>query len=188
MKTLIIIANPIKTSFTHALAESYQENCGNECKIVDLYDEKQEYLRYDNKEQLRDAKNPWELLRNQNQEKIAWADELVFFFPVWWGSIPAILKNYFDANFSSGFAFRFVSWKKMPEKLLIDKTAKVYCQCDWPGFILKIPFILWINIKWYLTRAILGFCGIKTTDFKLYDDISNMWQEEREEIVSNMWK
>ncbi len=188
MKTLIIIANPSKTSFTHALAESYQKNCGNECKVVDLYDETQEYLRYESKEQLIMSKHPGENLRNLNQEKIAWADELVFFFPVWWGSMPAILKNYFDTNFSSGFAFKFIEGKNMPNKLLTWKTAKVYCLCDGPWFILKIPFILGINLKWYITRAILGFCGIKTTDFQLFNSIKDSSDEKREEILGSMWK
>ncbi|MDJ1134080.1 NAD(P)H-dependent oxidoreductase [Streptomyces iconiensis] len=39
------------------------------------------------------------------QEKIAWADTLVFHFPMWWFGPPAILKGWFDRVLVQGFAF-----------------------------------------------------------------------------------
>lgn len=39
------------------------------------------------------------------QEKIAWADTLVFHFPLWWFGPPAILKGWFDRVLVQGFAF-----------------------------------------------------------------------------------
>jgi NAD(P)H dehydrogenase (quinone) len=41
------------------------------------------------------------------QEKILWADEIVLVFPIWWGDMPAIMKNWMDCNFMSGFAFKY---------------------------------------------------------------------------------
>jgi hypothetical protein len=43
----------------------------------------------------------------------------------------------------------------MPEKLLTDKTAKVFATCDAPGFVYKIPFILGINLKKFLKSSTL---------------------------------
>ncbi|MGW7515231.1 NAD(P)H-dependent oxidoreductase [Streptomyces sp. NPDC054796] len=39
------------------------------------------------------------------QEKIAWADALVFQFPLWWHGPPAILKGWFDRVLVQGLAF-----------------------------------------------------------------------------------
>jgi NAD(P)H dehydrogenase (quinone) len=39
------------------------------------------------------------------QEKIRQADALVIQFPLWWYSMPAILKGWFDRVFVNGFAF-----------------------------------------------------------------------------------
>ena len=39
------------------------------------------------------------------QAKVAWADVLVFQFPLWWFGPPAILKGWFDRVFVQGFAF-----------------------------------------------------------------------------------
>jgi NAD(P)H dehydrogenase (quinone) len=41
----------------------------------------------------------------EEQQKIAWADTLVFQFPLWWYGMPAILKGWFDRIFVKGFAF-----------------------------------------------------------------------------------
>jgi len=39
------------------------------------------------------------------QRKIAWADTLIFIFPLWWYSMPAILKGWFDRVMAFGFAY-----------------------------------------------------------------------------------
>jgi multimeric flavodoxin WrbA len=39
------------------------------------------------------------------QRKVADADLVIFHFPVWWFSMPAILKGWFDRVFSRGFAY-----------------------------------------------------------------------------------
>jgi putative NADPH-quinone reductase len=57
------------------------------------------------------------------QEKILAANELVFIFPIWWGDAPAILKNFIDCNFHSGFAFRYENGKSVG--LLKGKSARI---------------------------------------------------------------
>lgn len=39
------------------------------------------------------------------QEKLDWADAVVFGFPLWWFGMPAILKGWFDRVFVKGFAY-----------------------------------------------------------------------------------
>jgi NAD(P)H dehydrogenase (quinone) len=41
----------------------------------------------------------------EEQRKIAWADTLVFHFPLWWFGPPAIMKGWFDRVLVQGFAF-----------------------------------------------------------------------------------
>ncbi|QFR39772.1 NAD(P)H-dependent oxidoreductase [Candidatus Gracilibacteria bacterium 28_42_T64] len=102
------------------------------------------------------------------QDKITWADQLVFIFPIWWGQVPAIMKNFFDTNFENNFAFRYT--KKGQEGLLKGKTARVFATCDAPGFIYKL-FIFPNRIKGYFKMYLLGFCGIKTSSFHLFDSM-----------------
>ncbi|MGV9882748.1 NAD(P)H-dependent oxidoreductase [Streptomyces sp. NPDC003006] len=39
------------------------------------------------------------------QEKVRWSDAVVLQFPLWWFSVPAILKGWIDRVFTAGFAY-----------------------------------------------------------------------------------
>ncbi|RMI42377.1 NAD(P)H-dependent oxidoreductase [Streptomyces triticirhizae] len=39
------------------------------------------------------------------QERLRWADAVILQFPLWWFSVPAILKGWLDRVFSGGFAY-----------------------------------------------------------------------------------
>jgi len=39
------------------------------------------------------------------QQKLLWADAVIFQFPLWWFSPPAILKGWFERVFACGFAY-----------------------------------------------------------------------------------
>jgi NAD(P)H dehydrogenase (quinone) len=39
------------------------------------------------------------------QAKLRWADAVIFQFPLWWFSMPAILKGWFDRVYARGFAY-----------------------------------------------------------------------------------
>ena len=104
MKTLIVTAHPSSTGFTHAIAgviKTEREKSGVEVEILDLYktDLKQDFLRFENIREL-----PSDPVKDAIQAKITEADELVFVHPVWWVSMPAIMKNFLDQNFTSRFA------------------------------------------------------------------------------------
>jgi NAD(P)H dehydrogenase (quinone) len=111
MKKLIITAHPSTQGFTHQIADrlrTLSEKNGDTVEILDLYttDLKQDYLRYEDKRSPRNDPTTQAL-----QEKILWADELIFVSPMWWGDVPAIMKNFIDCNFGSGFAFQYVDGK-----------------------------------------------------------------------------
>ena len=41
----------------------------------------------------------------QEQAKVLWCDVLIFQFPIWWFSMPAILKGWVDRTMTRGFAY-----------------------------------------------------------------------------------
>lgn len=89
---------------------------------MNLYSEerKQDYLQLDHMNKaIPDNK------REEIQKKILWADELVFVFPLWNFDAPAIMKNWVDVNFSSGFAYRFKPGSLLPHRFLKGKTARI---------------------------------------------------------------
>jgi NAD(P)H dehydrogenase (quinone) len=103
MKKLIITAAPNKSSFTHKIALKLKEKYINS-EIINLYDNKYklDFLEFENKRAMPE-KETIKLI----QEKIKSFEEIIFVFPVWWGGMPAIMKNMFDSVFISGFAFEY---------------------------------------------------------------------------------
>lgn len=107
MNKLIITAHPNPEGFTHKIAQRFIEvsqKKGHVTFLMNLYDEqwKQDYLILDaTNKPIPDNK------REAIQEKIQWADEIVFVFPLRWFDAPAILKNRFDMNMTSRFAYLY---------------------------------------------------------------------------------
>lgn len=91
------------------------------------------------------------------QEAIVWADHIIIIYPLWLGTMPALLKAFFEQVFRPGFAFESSStgW---PGKLLKGRTARIVITMGMPAF--------WY--RWFygahslrsLERNILKFCGI----------------------------
>ncbi len=191
MKTLIIIANPCKNSFSHAMAQAYQqwaEKRGEEIQVLDLYDVGQDIMYFKDMDHLKKNDfNGGEVKMKQVQEKITWSDEMVFFFPIWWGNMPAILKNFFDLNFSAWYAFKFVKWKLQPEGLLAPRTARVFCHGDAPAIVYKIP-VLGIHIKRYISAAILWACGVKVKQYMAIGGLRKKTDKQRKDILAQLSK
>lgn len=91
------------------------------------------------------------------QADILWAEHLVLVTPVWWGSVPALLKGFLDRILLPGFAFRY-DGQGRPERLLGGRSARLLLTMDSPPWyfrwLQKAPAIH------QLARATLGFCGV----------------------------
>jgi len=185
MKKLIIIAQPSKAGFLWEVAKSYEnqsKKLWDEVEILDLYDKKnfQPNLEFEDMKILNQDPN-----RKIFQEKISLADELVFIFPVWWGSMPGIMKNFIDTNFEAGFAYKFQKWSPIPKKLLKWKTAKIFTSCDWFKYMYN-NYLCPMYLKRYIETYILWVFGIELKDFKLYDYMRKRTAEEKEEYILDL--
>jgi putative NADPH-quinone reductase len=82
----------------------------------------------------------------------------LFFYPLWLGSMPAILKAFFEQIARAGFALAASGSNQMSNKLLKGKSARIVTTMGMPALI----------YRWYfgahslksLERNILGFVGI----------------------------
>ena len=168
MKKLVITANPSTQGFTHKIVEKYiklSEEKWDIIEILDLYttDLKQDFLRYESKKEI------WkDEITKKIQEKITWADELIFVFPIWWWDAPAIMKNFIDCNFGAGFAFQYDPNGKSTG-LLTGKTARIIATSGAPSFFYK--FLLHIQIMWNMNR--IAFCGIKQKSFTVFGNMDS---------------
>lgn len=182
MNKLIITAHPSSKSFTSQIANRYKDlslKNNDKVEVLDLYktDLKQWFLEF---EDMSDLKPNDTILKIQ--EKIKWADELTFIFPIWWADSPAILKNFIDNNFTAWFAFNYVNWK--PEWLLKWKQARLYVTSWAPSFMYTI-FPISMRILWWWTR--LWFCWIKLKEvISFWKMDSNKNPQDREKMLEKV--
>ena len=165
---LIIVAHPKESSLTHAMALRFQvasKEANKSVDFIDLYrcEMQQEFFHFDESNQI----EPTPQMR-YFQEKIKKADEIAFFFPNWWGGFPAILKNFIDWNFSSGFAFTYE--KGRPKGLLTDKRVKVFTTMGTPNFIATLNGSN-RRLKATIQKQIIEFCGMQLVTFRIYGGV-----------------
>lgn len=92
------------------------------------------------------------------QEAIRWANHLVFFFPLWLGGMPALLKGFLEQVAREGFAFAYEAGNPMGKKLLKGRSARLVVTMGMPALVYRYYFRAH-SLK-ALERNILGFVGI----------------------------
>ncbi|MFZ4475950.1 MAG: NAD(P)H-dependent oxidoreductase [Saprospiraceae bacterium] len=157
-KVLVINGHPDKKSLCFALAESYKkgaEASGIECRLVHLIDLQFNPVLTFGYREISELEPDLLIM----QKEISAADHLVFVYPNWWATMPALLKGFFDRVFVPTFAFKYRDNSHLWDKLLTGKTARLIVTMDTP--------------KWYywlinknaghhaMKTGILEFCGIK---------------------------
>lgn len=185
MNILIITAHPSSHGFTHKIAEHYKkgaEKAKHEVEVLDLYKTKlkQGFLDFEN---IREMDPPPHL--KAIQEKIAWANQLVFIFPLWWFNYPAILKNFLDQNLTPGFAYKFRKTprgRKTLDRLLKGKTARVFVTCDSPSWFFHLIMTPKISLRW----GTLFFCGIWTKSWTFFGNMRKTGKEKRKKWLAKV--
>lgn len=122
MKTLIVHAHPEPRSLNGSLkdlAVSTLEAAGHEVRVSDLYAMGWKAV-VDAADYGEQATSPLRVVSNSGrafeagaltpdvaaeQEKLLWADTVIFQFPLWWYTMPAILKGWVDRVFTHRFAY-----------------------------------------------------------------------------------
>ena len=109
MKNLIVLAHPNKESFNAAIAKKFEKqlkNKGEEVVVRDLYELGFDpVMTWDEMNELRNGSIKEDVQIEQTFVKEC--DNIIFVYPIWWTSMPAILKGYIDRVFSYGFAYVF---------------------------------------------------------------------------------
>lgn len=138
-KILIINGHPDNESFCFALAQSYKkgaDSSGADCELVNLSDlDFDPNLKYGYRKRV-----DFEADLVEMQEKIKNADHLVFVYPTWWGTYPALLKGFIDRVFVPRFAFKFHENSLLWDKLLKGKSARLIVTMNTPRLVYSLAY------------------------------------------------
>lgn len=160
MKLLIIQGSPNPDSFCYANANYYwrkAQKLGYDVELVDLSESKFDpVLRYGYAKHMSDETFPKAM-----QTKIAAADHITFFFPIWWSAEPAVLKGWLDRVLTPKFAYQYHG--RTTAKLLKGKTASIFTTCHGPALF----YSMYGGVISRWKHLILGFCGIKLTQHNI---------------------
>ena len=156
-RVAVIVGHPAADSWCGALADSYAAAAragGHEVRMVHLAQLDFDPTLHEGYRQIQ-ALEP-DLLAAQ--ATVAWAEHVVIAYPIWWGSVPALLKGFLDRILLPGFAFKYRPGKAFPEQLLRGRSAQLLVSMDTPPWyfrwVYRMPGIV------QLKKTTLEFCGI----------------------------
>ncbi|MBA3935904.1 MAG: NAD(P)H-dependent oxidoreductase [Planctomycetes bacterium] len=157
MRTLIIVGHPRLGSLCTALADAYERGAvaaGAHVRRMDLATLVYDLSMHEREFALQVVEPDIRIAR----EQVTWCQHVVFVYPVWWGSMPALLKGFLDRMLAPGFAFTEREGGQGFTGLLRGRSAQLLMTMDTPPWayrwILRGPGAV------ALRRDTLGFCGI----------------------------
>lgn len=169
--------------FNHVLADEYAKGCedgGHEVRRIEVA--RLEFPLLRTNDEFEKGTPPDSI--KQAQDAIRWADHLVIFYPLWLGSMPALLKAFLEQVFRPGVAFEYQAQGKMAKKLFTGKSARVVVTMGMPAFVYRW-FFLAHSLK-SLERNILAFCGVKPTRATLIGQVESMNERQRASWLDEM--
>lgn len=174
-KVLIILGHPNKETFCGGLAESYKKGAlksGAEVKEILISDLRFDPVLHHGYKKIQQLEP--DLV--EVQELIKWAEHLVFVYPTWWATMPALLKGFIDRVFLPGFAFKYRENSAFWDKYLTGKSARIIVTMDAPA---------WYNFLAYgnagqkaMKRGTLQFCGINPVKVTTIGSVKGMKKEQ----------
>lgn len=175
-KILVINGHPQKDSLSASLAENYQKgaiDAGHSTEILNLNSLKFDLI-------LKGSRMDTEHIEpdiRKAQEVINKVDHLVFIYPIWWGTYPALLKGFIDRTFLSGFAYTHDEATKKLVKLLKGKTARLVVTMDTPKWF----YLLFYNNFGLraMKQGLLHYCGISPVKTTIFSPVRTSTQQNR---------
>lgn len=153
MTALVIDGHPDARSLTASLAQRYSAGHGD-ARVLALRDlDFDPHLRFGYRERMTlepdlvDAKHA-----------LHEADSIVVAAPLWWGSVPALLKGFFDRALLPQQEYRY-SQLGLPEGLLPARRGRLLLLADTPWF--AVPFT-GLPAQTQVVRNTLRLCGVSS--------------------------
>jgi putative NADPH-quinone reductase len=185
MKIYILLAHPNKHSLNGAFADAYEKRAkelGHDVRRQNLGDMKFDPVLWEGYNAIQELEPDLK----ESQQHILWCEKWVIFYPIWWGSIPAIFKGFLDRTLYSGFAYKYHDTGPLWDKLLTGRCAHIFTTCDAPRF--------WIYFMYRnsdintVKRATLNFCGIRPVKVTRFDRIRYRTKERLQKMIGKIEK
>jgi len=185
---LIVTAHPVENSLSHSLAARIAARLreqGTQVEIADLHAEAftPAMLRPDLALYHGDASAPpADIVREQ--QRVERADMLVFVFPVYWWSVPGLLKGWFDRVLTLNWAYKVAedgrivgNLRKVPVRLIATAGSDV-AGFDKHGYSTAI--------RTQLVEGVFGFCGLKDVTLDILYQADTASSEQVDDFLKSL--
>lgn len=176
-RILVILGHPAERSLCRALAEAYVKGAveaAHEVQFLALGSLTFDPILHEGYARIQDLEP--DLV--SAQAAITWAQHLVFVYPTWWGTMPALLKGFIDRIFLPGFAFKYRQGSVFWDRLLAGRSAHLLVTMDSPPWYYR-----WVVHRPghnQMKRAILEFSGIKPVAISNFGPVKSADLQRRE--------
>jgi len=179
MKAVIIYSHPWEKSYNSSILNIVKESLMNKGADIDLFD-----LYKDNFNPVLSVKDLALYSEGKTsdtdvmnyQKRIEQADHLFIIFPVWWYSLPAILKGFLDKVLLKNWSFDTTS--TFPKgKLNFIKSTTVISTMTAPGWYHR--FVYGNTMKHSFIDGTLKFCGLKKLKWFNISNVENIGDKKR---------
>jgi len=184
-KRILIIdghPDPADGRLCHALAAAYADGAraaGHDASVLRLAGMEIPFLK--SQQEFQHGKVPDSLAAAA--AALTAADHVVLVFPLWLGTMPALLKAFLEQVFRPGTAFAYQE-NGFPKKLLAGRSARVVVTMGMPAMI----------YRWFfgahgvrgLERNILAFTGMKPIHETFFGNAEGASEEARKGWLEQM--
>jgi putative NADPH-quinone reductase len=149
--------DPAGNRLLHAMATAYAEGAtaaGHEVRRIDVARLDFPLLR--TQAEFESGALPPAL--EQAHDDLRWAQHWVFLFPLWNGTMPALLKGFLEQIFRPGFALQYRE-RGFPKRLLSGRSARIVVTMGMPVLFYRWYFGAY-GVRGF-ERSMLSFAGIK---------------------------
>jgi NAD(P)H dehydrogenase (quinone) len=182
MLALIIIANPSRASFSHAMAdvaEAVLRSRGYRIARHDLYAE-----GFDPVQRIAESSHTTsdDGLVEQHCRELGEADLVLLFHPNWWSQPPAIMKGWVDRVFRLNTAYRYpegVGFEGVPVGMLTARHAIVFNTSNTPPEREAEVFGDPLDRLW--KTSVFGLCGVSSVIRRMVGPITGSTVSQRAE-------
>ncbi|MDF2869732.1 MAG: putative NADPH-quinone reductase [Anaerocolumna sp.] len=185
MNHLVVFAHPNPKSFGKGILDTVvkaSEEKGAAVKVRDLYELGFDpILKPSDFVAFKEGKVPEDIATEQ--EIIRWADVITFIYPVWWTSLPAILKGYVDRVFSYGFAYEYIDGA--PNGLLKGKKALLFSTTGTPDELYAANG-MHASMKQTTDQGIFNFSGMEEVSHTFFGAVPYVSEEVRGDYLQKV--
>jgi len=148
----------------HAMADAYAEGAaaaGHELRRIEVA--RLEFPLLRTQAEFETGALPPALV--EPRDGLRWAEHWVFLFPLWHGTMPALLKGFLEHIFRPGFAMEYRE-RGFPKRLLAGRSARIVVTMGMPVLMYRWYFGAY-GVRGF-ERSMLSFAGIRPIRESLY--------------------